>query len=119
MVEDVSENEGKIIFRDHIQLALLKTKNADIWEILGKRDYANRPTYSQSRYVAEINDIADKIDRRVRPGLYMINSRVKLCFQVIVEVQLNIAKGSSYKRKCYVYRDLHFYCFSIGILIHS
>ena len=76
-VNNPSEHEGRLIFKDHLQLGALRTKNADISEYLKKRNSANGNTKNSLRNIAQIDITGCNTQNE-----HMHKQRAKLCFQV-------------------------------------
>ena len=76
-VNNPSEHQGKVIFKNLIQLGALRTKNADISEYLKKRKSANGNTNNSLRKIAHIDTTGCSTH-----DANMYKQRAKLCFQV-------------------------------------
>ena len=82
-IEDVSQNDGKIMFGDPFQLGLFRATNKTIFEKLKIRNKTNSNTPDGLPRLRQASIYADQKSRAAKDYLDKIDTTyVKLCFQV-------------------------------------
>jgi hypothetical protein len=85
-INNLAENQGKIIFEGGLQLALFRTKAKDVWNYLRTRNETNHHAPGGQSRLTQIK-IPDNINTKAakqRIDQDIDTTRVKLCFQVFL-----------------------------------
>ena len=84
-IEDVSQNDGKIVFNGPFQLALFRTINNHVFDKLKIRNQTNFNTPDGLQRLNQVTIYTDQKCKAAKEYLDKVDTTyVKLCFQVAV-----------------------------------